>query len=116
MNEMTSFVDVLPLSSLKTCLSLVKGQEANRRDIALAVLNLSSYAAGQFIPVDGPLFAMPSGGQTMTATPLSLVECEAILVDLLPDDTGTMKAGRIDREKLLDLAKTLLPILLRFLI
>ena len=111
--EQTEFVDVLPLSSLKTCLALVKQQEVSKKAAALAILNLSSYAAGQFLPDEQQTYIVPNSGPFMFATPLSLSECEMTLNDALPDDTGTMKAGKIDWKSLM---ATLLPLLLKILV
>lgn len=113
--ELTTFVDVLPLDSLKTCLSLVKGETITKRAAALAALNISSYAAGQFLPADEITIAMTSAGGPET-TMLSLSECEAILTEMLPDASGTISAKKIGDGKMLEVFKTLLPLLLKFLL
>lgn len=109
--ERTDFVDTLPLASLKTGLAFVKGEKVGAKAIALAAENIFSYAAGQFLPEEIPTFTgavMAASGQATNQ------EVEQAFKNVMPDDSGTMKAGvgKLDWATIL---KTLLPFILGLL-
>lgn len=105
--ERTDFVDVLPINSLKTLLSLVKGTKISGKAAGLAVENVASYAMGQFLPDDIPVFLTPM----MADASCTKEECAAAIERVLPDASGTMKAGvgKLDWATIL---KTVLPFIL----
>lgn len=111
--ERQSFVEVLPINSLKTGLAFVKGQKVSAKAIALAAENIYSYVAGQFLPDDlaTPVFraAMFAGLPECTNA-----EVEQAFANVMPDATGTMKAAntKLDWATIL---KTLLPFILGLL-
>ena len=109
MQEITEFVNVLPTTSLRTALAVVRRQTVAKKDIALAVANLTLYGAGIAFPADG-------SPQPFGAAPIAEGDCEAALVALLPAEDGTVAYGKIGDGKLLELFKTLLPLLLKILI
>lgn len=96
--ERTDFVDVLPTQSLKTLLSLVRGDKVSARDASLAVDNVVSYGLGQFLPGDSPVIMLAKMQAAPTCTQ---EEAVAMLEAAAPDADGTMKAGKIDWKSLL---------------
>lgn len=101
--ERTDFVDVLPVTSLKTLLSLVKGDKVNARAAALAVDNVASYGLGQFLPDEIPLMTADKVRAMQAIAPCTQTEAAAALEAVMPDESGTMKAGvgKIDWKKIL---------------
>lgn len=102
--EMTEFVDVLPMTSLKTCLAVVKGEPVTKAAAVLALVNLTSYVGGQFVPLDVV---------TTQNAPMTKGEAAEYLTAMMDLGATIQKIGD---GKLLDLAKLLLPLLLKFLI
>lgn len=109
--ERTDFVDVLPINSLKTLLSVVKGTKISGRAAGLAVDNVASYAMGQFLPDDIPTFPPAPMNQAASCTK---EECIAALESVMPDHQGTMKAG-VGKGAWLTILKTVLPFILSLL-
>lgn len=86
--EYIEFVDDLPTQSLKTVLEFVRGNNPGARALALAALNVQSYALNQFLPgAVEPIFQ--SGMRS--ATPVAREVAEQALLSVIPDDTGTPK-------------------------
>lgn len=86
--EYDGLVNVLPTNSLKTVLDFVRGNNPGTHALALAAINVASYAASQFVPEGKePIF-----GYQNTA-PVGRAEAEQAILAALPDDDGTMKAG-----------------------
>ncbi len=112
--ERTDFVDVLPLNSLKTLLSLVKGGAVSSRETGLAVENVSSYAMGQFLPTEMPPF--PPGPLMMASAPPTREACIAALEAVMPDASGTMKAGPVGKLDWATILKTVLPFIISLLV
>lgn len=113
-DERTEFVTTLPINSLKTLYAVVKGDTGiTSRAARLAVDNVVSYGLGMF-PDDAPLMMK----NTMQASPqCTQEEALAAIESVMPDESGTMKAGvgKIDWASLLQKAipfiLTLLPLL-----
>lgn len=113
--ERTDFVDVLPTQSLKTLLSLVRGDKVSARDASLAVDNVVSYGLGQFLPADIPVMTADKVHTMQAIAPCTQEEAVTILEAVMPDETGTMKAGvgKIDWATIL---KTVIPFILSLLV
>lgn len=117
--ERTDFVDVLPINSLKTLLSLVKGNHVSAKDAGLAVDNVASYAMGQFLPSDPVMFDGHEGamGQTTDVAPVSKAQVQsaleaAIATQHAPKGAQAAPMGKIDWKNIL---MTVLPFILKFL-
>ena len=105
----TTFVDILPTEDFMTILSFVRGTVPPKADLALAAINVQSYAAGKFL-------GSPTPVAFGSSTPPTLGEIDAIITDILPDESGTMKAGEVGNPALLALLKFVSPLVLQFLL
>lgn len=105
----TDFVDVLPTEDLKILLNLVKGNQVTPKDVGLAFENVSSYAMGQFLPGDPILF---TSKKVMASSPPNAQDCVVALEAVMPDSSGTMKAGPVDKIAWGTILKTVLPFIL----
>lgn len=108
--ELVEHVDVFPSVSLKTGLAFVKGDPVTTSAVSLAAVNIESYACGQFFGSDPvPMFA------ALAAVNIpSKDEAIAAFEAVMPDDSGTMKAG-VGKGQWLTILKTLLPLILQLL-
>jgi uncharacterized membrane protein YadS len=109
--ERTDFVDVLPVASLRTGLSFVKGEKVGAKALALAAENIFSYAAGQFLPDEIPTFGAAA---VMAGSSVDGPAAIAAFESVLPDAEGTMKAP-VEKGAWKSILKTLLPFLLGLL-
>lgn len=104
-------VSEFPSSALKTALAFIKGEAVTKTEIALAAINIESYAAGLFIKDEAsPMFA------AAMASPPAPTKDEALaaFAAVMPDDSGTMKAGD-NKGAWLTIITTLLPLILKLL-
>lgn len=112
-DERTEFVTTLPINSLKTLLAVVKGGTSiTSRDARLAVDNVVSYGLGMF-PDDAPLMMATKLPTMQSSPPCTQEEAVAALEAATPDDSGTMKAGKIDWASIL---QKVIPFILTLLI
>ncbi len=109
--ERTDFVDVLPLASLKTGLAFVKGEKVGKKALALAAENIFSYAAGQFLPDEIPVF---TGVATMSGSSIDKNAAIGAFTAVMPHEQGTIKAG-VNKIEWKTILETLLPFLLGLL-
>lgn len=110
--QIQDFVTDFPSDALATGLALVKGQTVTKRAALLAALNIESYVGGMFVD-DAPVPMFSSLDEAMRAAIASDDSCptkdEAIAAfeAVMPDDSGTMKAG-IGKGQWMTILKTIL--------
>lgn len=115
--RMTEFVTEFPQQDLAVGLAafraLATGGEVDSRPLALAEINIQSYALGLYFgEFPNPVFALRRELAAMDSPDDE--EVEAAFAAVMPDASGTMKAG-VGKGQWLTILKTLLPLILQLL-
>jgi hypothetical protein len=112
--EMTEFVDVIPVKSLRLVLDLAKGKPLDQREAGLALLNVVSYAAGASLP--GQSFEPIALANTFGAETVPTdAERDDAFAAVLSDEHETASYA-IGAGVWLVILKTALPLLLKTLV